>query len=82
MGLSRIKINIMLDALTLFKKQWIGKTVVVVDRNHPHFGTMGEVTEVERTMAGWGMKIKNTDNTSIMYGEEFYIFKGNQIKVL
>lgn len=64
-----------------FKNQWVGKSVRVVDRNHPHYNAIGDVTDIEYTFAGWGMKIKNTQNDSIFYGEEFYIFNGKQIKV-
>lgn len=65
-----------------FKQKWIGKEVEVIDPKHPHYRTKGEVTGVDRTAVGFAMKIKDTDNHSIYYGEEFYIFRGNQIKVI
>lgn len=65
-----------------FKNKWIGKDVIVTDPTHPHYKTVGEVTDVEYTFAGWGMKIKNTQQDSVFYGDEFFIFKGNQIKLL
>jgi len=68
--------------LAAFKKQWIGKSVRVTDDHHPHFNAIGDVIDVERTLAGWGMKIKCTQNDSIHYGSEFYIFKGKQIEIL
>jgi hypothetical protein len=68
--------------MAAFKAKWIGKEVQVIDRLHPHFGAIGEVTGVDHLIVGFGMKIKNTQNHSIYYGEEFYIFKGNQIKIL
>lgn len=68
--------------MAAFKEKWIGKEVRVVDRQHPHFNVIGEVTGIDHTFAGFGMKIKNTQRDSIFYGDEFYIFKGHQIQVL
>jgi hypothetical protein len=64
-----------------FKKKWIGKSVRVVDKSHPHYNVIGDVSNVEKTPVGFGMKIKNTQNDSIFYGEEFFVFKGNQIEL-
>jgi hypothetical protein len=68
--------------LETFRQQWVGRSVVVVDRKHPHYKETGEVTAVEQTIAGWAMKIRNDDNSSVFYNSEFYIFRGNQIKTI
>lgn len=68
--------------LETLKKTWVGKSIHVKDINHPHFNTIGEVIDVEYTLAGWGMKIKNMQNDSIFYGDDFYIFNGKQIDLI
>lgn len=58
-----------------FKSKWVGKTVVVVDKDHPHYKEVGEVIDVKNTFAGMGMEISGE-------WESFFVFRGNQIKVI
>jgi len=74
--------NLITPEVEAFKAKWIGREVKVIDPKHPHYRDEGEVTDIERTPVGWGMKIKCNDSASFFYGEEFYIFNGKQIKLI
>lgn len=55
------------------EKEWKGKRIKITG-NHPHSGEFGKVEGFEKTLVGWGMKIR-LDN-----GEVCFVFNSNDLK--
>ena len=55
---------------------YAGSEVKIIHEHHPHFLAVGEVTGVEETTAGPGLKIKRFDTQ-----EQFFIYDTQHLRI-
>lgn len=55
------------------KEKLIGKQVKITGVEHPHRNSVGEISDIEYTPVGWGLRIELNNNLSAMVFDSSHI---------
>ena len=70
------KTSLIMKMSEYVRYKWMGRKVKIIDRSHPWTGETGTVKSIDKTLAGYGMRIE-LDN-----GVNCFVFKTSDISIL